>query len=127
MSPDDDYTRVARRLATQMHVARAAARVSLQANDLYLGLARIEIATWEEAGGYRLSLCVHFDLEIELAAERRRVSEIMWHATDRRPLALDILPPDGVRAVVAFAEEVDWTNATPKANSDPDLSDITLQ
>jgi hypothetical protein len=106
--PDDDYRRVAARMALQMRVSHAAARLTRQMLDLYLGLAQVTVETWEQPGapspGYRIAVEIRFaDPEIAHAAERRRVSDIIKAATDRHPFILDLLD-DGVRGVVAFAE-----------------------
>jgi len=112
-----DYARVAARMATQMHVSHAAARLTRQMLDRYIGLAQVTVDVWEQDAphtGYLLAVEVHFDHEAMLAAERRGVSEIVRHATDRYPFVLDVLP-DGVRAVVAFLDQEGAATVTEMA------------
>jgi hypothetical protein len=104
---EDDYAKVAARLATQMKVSAAASRLMRQLTDLYIGAAWISADVWEEdreRPGYRIGIEVHFSFNTALATERRRVLEIVKAATDREPFLMDTLD-DGVRAVVRFDDD----------------------
>jgi hypothetical protein len=103
----DDYATVAARMATQTLVSRAASRLMRQMLDLYLGIGWVSVDAWQEAGptpGYKLAVELHLDAAIALAAERRRVADVVKAATDREPFLLDVLD-DGVRAVVSFSDD----------------------
>jgi len=98
---------VASRIVTRMRVSHAAARVTRQMLDRYIGLAQVAVDVREQGApnpGYLLAVEIHFDHEAMLAAERRGVSEIVKQATDKAPVLLDLLD-DGVRAVVVFLDQ----------------------
>jgi hypothetical protein len=101
----DDYSKVAARMAAQMLASRAASRFLRQVLDCYIGTGWTSLDVWEAEHepnpGYRVGLELHLDRPTSLATHRRRVLEIVKHATDKSPSIVDALD-DGVRVVIQF-------------------------